>query len=135
MKPDDRLDQLEPLMADELQKIDRLIEGQGKLVDLATKTDQKANTTAKGVGNLTLKVNQIADNQTQLTLKINQIADDQTQLTLKVDQIADDQSQSTLKVNQIADDQSRLRQEVNQGFSDMNQRFEQLVTLIQERLK
>ena len=43
MTPDRRLDQLEPLMADSLQKIDRLIEGQGKLVELATNTDQKVD--------------------------------------------------------------------------------------------
>lgn len=93
MNPEERLDQIEPLMADGLQKIDRLIEGQGKLVDLATKTDQKAETTAKGVGKL------------------------------------------TLKVNRLADDQTEFRQEVKQGFTEINQRFDQLVTLMQERLK
>ena len=54
MTPDRRLDQLEPLMADSLQKIDRLIEGQGQLTELATRTDQKAETTAKGVAELTV---------------------------------------------------------------------------------
>lgn len=38
MTPDRRLDQLEPLMADSLQKIDRLIEGQGKILELAINT-------------------------------------------------------------------------------------------------
>ncbi len=38
MTPNRRLDQLEPLKADSLQKIDRLIEGQGQLVKLATNT-------------------------------------------------------------------------------------------------
>ncbi len=93
MNPEERLDQIEPLMADGLQKIDRLIEGQGKLVDLATKTDQKAETTAKGVGKL------------------------------------------TLKVNRLADDQTEFRQEVKEGFTEISQRFDQLVTLIKERLK
>ncbi len=55
-------------MADSLQKIDRLIEGQGKLVEgqgqileIATRADQKADTTAqkvdivaKGVAELTI---------------------------------------------------------------------------------
>lgn len=54
MTPDRRLDQLEPLMADGLQKIDRLIEGQGQLLDVATRADAKADTTAKGVANLTI---------------------------------------------------------------------------------
>ena len=37
MTPDERLDQLEPLLADSLQKIDRLIEGQGQLIGEVSK--------------------------------------------------------------------------------------------------
>lgn len=61
MTPDRRLDQLEPLMAESLQKIDRLIEGQGQLVEsqgqileIVTRADQKADITAKGVAELTV---------------------------------------------------------------------------------
>ena len=61
MKSNDRLDQLEPLLADSLQKIDRLIEGQGKIIDLATRTEQrvskieqKIDTTAQAVAKLTV---------------------------------------------------------------------------------
>jgi hypothetical protein len=54
MTPNERLDQLEPLLADSLQKIDRLIEGQGKLIDLATNTQHQLDITAKGLGNLTV---------------------------------------------------------------------------------
>lgn len=50
MTPDERLNQLEPLVADALQKIDRLIEGQGKIVDLATKTEQRVNKIEQNVG-------------------------------------------------------------------------------------
>ena len=63
MTPDRRLDQLEPLMADVLQKVDRLIEGQGQLVELATTTraelEQVKTTgeiTASGLANLTVYV-------------------------------------------------------------------------------
>lgn len=58
MTPDDRLDQLEPLMADSLQKIDRLIEGQGQLIEVATRADQNANTAARGVAKLTISTQQ-----------------------------------------------------------------------------
>lgn len=58
MTPDRRLDQLEPLMADVLQKTDRLIEGQGKILDVAVRADQNAETTARGVANLTIEVNE-----------------------------------------------------------------------------
>ncbi|WP_020600322.1 hypothetical protein [Spirosoma panaciterrae] len=54
MTPDRRLDQLEPIMADSLQKIDRLIEGQGQILEVATRADQKADITAKGVAELTI---------------------------------------------------------------------------------
>ena len=54
MTPDRRLDQLEPLIADSLQKIDRLIQGQGQLLEVATRTEQKADITAKGVAELTI---------------------------------------------------------------------------------
>ena len=43
MTPDDRLDQLEPLLADNLQKTDRLIEGQGQILEVATRADHKAD--------------------------------------------------------------------------------------------
>lgn len=44
--PERRLDRLEPLMADALQKIDRLIEGQGKLIDMVARADQNATNAA-----------------------------------------------------------------------------------------
>lgn len=45
MTPERRLDRLEPLMTDALQKIDRLIEGQGKLIDMVARADQNATNT------------------------------------------------------------------------------------------
>lgn len=63
MTPDRRLDQLEPVMADVLQKVDRLIEGHGQLVELVIDTkaelDQVKRTseiTATGLANLTTYV-------------------------------------------------------------------------------
>jgi uncharacterized phage infection (PIP) family protein YhgE len=41
-------------MADSLQKIDRLIDGQGKILDVSTRAEQKADTTAKAVAELTI---------------------------------------------------------------------------------
>lgn len=72
MTPDRRLDQLEPLMADSLQKTDRLIEGQGQILEVATRAEQKADTTAKGVADLTVKVNQIVDGQADFRNEVRQ---------------------------------------------------------------
>lgn len=65
MTPDKRLDQVEPILADVLQKVDRLIEGQGQIIDLVSQTkaelDQVKKTgevTANGLANLTTYVQQ-----------------------------------------------------------------------------
>ncbi|RYC66616.1 hypothetical protein [Spirosoma sordidisoli] len=54
MTPDRRLDRLEPVIADVLQKVDRLIEGQGQIISEVSKiarieinTDATAETVAK----------------------------------------------------------------------------------------
>ena len=59
MTPDRRLDQIKPLIADVLQKVDRLIEGQGQILDVAVRAEQKAaqvsaEIAARGVSELTL---------------------------------------------------------------------------------
>lgn len=54
MTPDIRLNQIEPLLADVLQKVDRLIEGQGRILEVAVRADQNADTAARGVANLTV---------------------------------------------------------------------------------
>lgn len=61
MTPDDRLDQLEPLMADNLQKTDRLIEGQGQILEVATRADHKADVLAAKFDAFDAKVDQKFD--------------------------------------------------------------------------
>jgi hypothetical protein len=65
MTPDKRLDQLEPLVADVLQKVDRLIEGQGHILEIAMRADQNADIAARGVANLTIAVNQLTADQAE----------------------------------------------------------------------
>lgn len=104
MTPDRRLDQVEPLIADVLQKTDRLIEGQGQLMEVAVRADQNAETTARGVATLTIYVQQgLAD-------------------------LRQDVVQSNVKIDRVDQKISDLR-------TDMNQRFDQLTALIQERLR
>ena len=106
MTPDRRLDQLEPLMADSLQKIDRLIEGQGQLLDVATRADQKADTTAKGVANLTIAVQ---EGFTNVRTGVEQ-----------VDQKIDDQI-------------GAFRQEVQLEFQKVNQKFDIIIDLLRQK--
>jgi len=196
MTPNQRLDQLEPLMAESLQKIDRLIEGQGQILEIATHADQKADTTAKGLANLTVQMGLQFDQQQQQINELRQemqmgfIAIDQKfdRVDLKfdevnlrfdgVDQQFDEVNQNFAGVDQRFDEVNQKFDEVNQNFAgvnqkfadvdqrfdevsqkfvgvdlrfdevnqkidheigslrqEMNQRFDQLVTLIQERLK
>ncbi len=56
MTPERRLDQLEPLVADVLQKVDRLIEGQGQIITEISKIpsiDRNTSITAEAIANLT----------------------------------------------------------------------------------
>ncbi|MVM32948.1 hypothetical protein GO755_23105 [Spirosoma sp. HMF4905] len=133
MTPDRRLDQLEPLMADSLQKIDRLIEGQGQILEIATRADQKADTTAKGLANLTIKVNGIAD-------KVDLLANDQTEFRQEVRQefqeIRQEFGQKFDQVNQKFEQvNQKIDTEIGGLRQEINQRFDKLVTLIQDRLK
>lgn len=61
MTPNRRLDQLEPVMADVLQKVDRLIEGHGQIITEVSKIPTvEANTTktAQAVAKLTISTQQ-----------------------------------------------------------------------------
>ena len=99
MTPDKRLNQLEPVVADTAQKVDRLIETNGQILDVAVRGDANAELAAKGVANLTVNFNEFRQEVREGFQQINQKIDTEV---------------------------SSLRQEINQ-------RFDQLVTLIQER--
>lgn len=57
MTPHRRLDQIEPVMADVLQKVDRLIEGHGQIITEVSKIpgiETNTNNTAEAVAKLTV---------------------------------------------------------------------------------
>jgi hypothetical protein len=76
MTPDRRLDQLEPLVADVLQKVDRLIEGQGQLLELIGHADQNADIAARGLANLTAVVDKLATDQAEGLRQVSNNIDD-----------------------------------------------------------
>lgn len=104
MTPDRRLDQLEPLMADVLQKTDRLIEGQGQLMEVAVRADQNAETTARGVASLTVYVQQgftdLRQDVAQNNVKIGEV-------DRKIDGLRDDMNQRFDQLTALI--QKRLR--------------------------
>ena len=138
MTPDRRLDQLEPLMADSLKKIDRLIEGQGQLTEIATRADQKADITAKGLADLTLQTQQgfaevrqnftqVAQNFTQVDQNFAGVHQDINQVNAKVDRVDE-------KVDRVDKKVDRVDEKVDSLRAEMNQRFDQLIALITGRL-
>ncbi len=167
MTPDKRLNQLEPVVADTAQKVDRLIETNGQILDVAVRADANAGLAAKGVANLTVDMNRRFD-----TLQ-HQVDNFQHGVRQQVDnfqhevrqqvgnfrsevqqQVGDFQREVQQQVGgfqyEVRQQVSDFQHEVQGGFNDvdqkidnqigglrqeMNQRFDQLVTLIQERLK
>lgn len=88
MTPNRRLDQLEPLMAESLQKIDRLVEGQGQLLEVYTRADQKADTTARGLANLTITVQEgFAIIRTDVANTDQKLEELRTEMNQRFDQI------------------------------------------------
>ena len=125
-------------MADSLQKIDRLIEGQGQLTEIATRADQKADITAKGVADLTLQTQQafaevrqnftgVAQNFAQIDQNFTEVRQDIIQVDAKVGRVDE-------KVDRVDAKVDRVNEKVDSLRAEMNQRFDQLITLIQERL-
>ena len=145
MTPDRRLDQLESLMADSLQKIDRLIEGQGQLTAIATRADQKADITAKGVADLTLQTQQafaevrqnftgVAQNFAQIDQNFTEVHQDITEIRQDIIQVDAKVGRVDEKVDRVDGKVDRVNEKVDSLRAEMNQRFDQLITLIQERL-
>lgn len=75
MTPDRRLDQLEPVVADTAQKVDRLIETNGQILDVAVRGDANAELAAKGIANLTVSFNEFKQEVREGFEQINQKID------------------------------------------------------------
>ena len=132
MTPNRRLDQLEPLMADSLQKIDRLIEGQGKLVELATDTKAEldqvkklGDLTANGLANLTVSSQKqfeelkaglegIITGQDELKTVQDQLITGQDELRTVQDQLITGQNELKTVQDQLITGQDELRAVQNQ---------------------
>ena len=127
MTPDRRLDQLEPLMADSLQKIDRLIEGQGRLVELATNTDRKVDA-----------VDQKADAIDRKVDAVDQKADAIDQKADAIDQKVDTVDQKVDAVDRKADTIAKgvveLTVSTQRQYEELKAGQEALMQYLRERL-
>ncbi|WP_197933115.1 hypothetical protein [Spirosoma aureum] len=123
------LDQIEPILADVAQKTDRLIESNGQIFQLATETQaqvqkvvQQADSTARGLANLTVSVNQRFD---QLTADVNHQFVQINHRFVEVDHRFD-QQQSQFE---------SLRGEVQLGLEQLDTKIDSNVDGLQEEIK
>lgn len=91
MTPDKRLNQSEPVVADVVQKVDRLIEGNGQIIHEASKIpgiEKNVSTIAIGLVELTINVNQrfdeVSNQFTQVNDRFEQVDDRFDQLIMLI---------------------------------------------------
>ena len=128
MTPEKRLNQLEPIVADTAQKVDRLIETNGQILELAVRGNataelavQKADQAAEKAELASRNAELAARGVASLTVNLNNFKQEVRQNFERMDQ----------KFEQL---NQKLDTEVGGLRQEMNQRFDQLVTLIQNRL-
>ncbi|MBD2699254.1 hypothetical protein IC229_01310 [Spirosoma sp. BT702] len=106
-----RLDQIELILADVVQKTDRLIESNGRILEIALRADSNAHLAARGVASLTIEMHRRFEKVDQRFEQIDQRFDQQ-QMQIET-----------------------LRQEMNQKFVQFEQTQQQILTLLLDRLK
>ena len=100
-----------------------------QLENLAVDQGKQIQTVAKAVATLTVEVKQgFAD----LRQEVSRLADNQDRIQQDVTRLADSQDGLHERFNQL---DRRIDQDVDELRTEINQRFDQLVTLIQDRLK
>lgn len=150
MTPDRRLDQLEPVVAEVLQNTDRLVEGQGRLVNLTTKTQADVDQIKTDVSQVRTDVEQVRTDVGQVKADVEQVRADVEQVKADVGQVkatgeitATGLAKLTVNVQQgfldvrqdLAQIDAKTDERIDRLRTEMNQRFDQLINVIQERLK
>lgn len=125
MTPEKRLNQLEPIVADVARKVDRLIESNGLILNEVSKIPLLE----KNVSIIEKNVHKIATGLAELTIHVNQrFAQQQIYMDQRFERIETRLDQQQQQID-------TLRSEMQEGFKQVNNRFDQLFTLITDRLK
>lgn len=155
MTPDKRLDQIEPVMADVLQKVDRLIEGQGQLVELSTNTKAEleqvkttGNATARAVANLTVatqrqfdqlnnRFNEVDNRFGQVDTRFDQVDNRFGQVDTRFDQVDNRFDEADSRFDQLDANQNGTRQdigEMRQDIANLKAGQELILQILREKL-
>lgn len=84
MTPEKRLNQIEPELAEVIQKVDRLIESNGQILELALNTKDAGESTARAVANLTVYTQAQFD---QVYVRFDQVDDKFNKVDTKFDTV------------------------------------------------
>jgi len=111
LTPDQRLDRLEPIIS-----------------ELLAKQDETA-----------AKIERVFAQVRQLTVTVTNVLTAQSSniefLLNRTQQLTEGQTRLEARQAQLADGQAQLEQKVSEGFGAIDQRFNQLVSLLNEKLK
>ena len=149
MTPDKRLNQLEPLVADVLQKVDRLIEGQGQLVELVVGIKAEVEQ-VKATGEITTKeLRQVKATGELTAAELRQVKATGEATAAELGQVktigettagelqhvrttGEITASGLAKLTVVAAD---LRDEMRERFDRNEQTQQEILTLLRERLK
>ena len=135
MTPEKRLNQIEPELAEVIQKVDRLIESNGQILELALNTKAAGESTARAVANLTVstqvrfeqvntrfdgvdarfdgvdaRFDQVGTRFDEVDTQINQVSTQFGQVNARFDQLDDNQNEMRLDIAQLKAGQELILQ-------------------------
>lgn len=135
MTPDKRLNQLEPVVADTAQKVDRLIETNSQILDLAIRGNSTAELAVEKADLAARKADYAAQKADTASRNAELAARGVAALTVDLYNFKQEVRQNFQKIDQKIDKiDHKIDTEIGGFRQEMNQRFDQLVTLIQNRL-
>ena len=135
MTPDKRLNQLEPVVADTAQKVDRLIETNSQILDLAIRGNSTAELAFEKADLAARKADYAAEKADTASRNAELAARGVAALTVDLYNFKQEVRQNFQKIDQKIDKiDHKIDTEIGGFRLEMNQRFDQLVTLIQNRL-
>lgn len=121
MTPEKRLNQIEPELAEVIQKVDRLIESNGQILDLAVNTKAAGESTARAVANLTVSTQvqfeQVNARFDRVDTKFDGVDSRFDKVNIRFDQVDANQNEMRLDIAQLKAGQELILQILREKLS------------------